>query len=52
LLFDPQTSGGLLLAIPEDQADSLLRDLRQTGIAAATIIGQAMTSPQPNLRII
>lgn len=27
LLFDPQTSGGLLLCVPADQADSLLHDL-------------------------
>ncbi len=52
LLFDPQTSGGLLLAVPEDQADALLRDLRQAGIAVATIIGQAEACSQPKLRIV
>lgn len=31
LLFDPQTSGGLLLALPSDQAQSLLADLRASG---------------------
>ncbi len=31
LLFDPQTSGGLLLALPADQAESLLADLRASG---------------------
>jgi selenide,water dikinase len=29
LLFDPQTAGGLLLAIAEDKAESLLAELRQ-----------------------
>jgi selenide,water dikinase len=29
LLFDPQTAGGLLLAISEDKADDLLTDLRR-----------------------
>lgn len=52
LLFDPQTSGGLLLAVAEDQADALLRELRQAGIAAASIIGQALAGPQPRLRIV
>ena len=52
LLFDPQTSGGLLLAVAEDQADALLRDLHQAGIAASTIIGQAQAGPQPKLRIV
>ncbi len=41
LLFDPQTSGGLLLALPEQQADALLRDLQAAGIGA-TIVGRAI----------
>ena len=52
LLFDPQTSGGLLLAVAGDQADALLRDLHQAGIAASTIIGQALASPQSRLSIV
>ena len=40
LLFDPQTSGGLLIAVPPDRADRLLDDLRQAGDNAA-IIGEA-----------
>ena len=39
LLFDPQTSGGLLIAVPPDRADRLLDDLRQAGDNAA-IIGE------------
>jgi selenide,water dikinase len=41
LLFDPQTSGGLLLAVPADQADPLLRALHGQGVDAAAIVGQA-----------
>ena len=40
LLYDPQTSGGLLLALPEDQARKLLRQLHEAGIAEAAIIGR------------
>jgi selenide,water dikinase len=40
LLYDPQTSGGLLLALPEDQARKLLRHLHEAGIADAAIIGR------------
>jgi selenide,water dikinase len=40
--FDPQTSGGLLIALPSGQAIRLVRALRSRGVAAATIIGQAV----------
>jgi selenide,water dikinase len=38
LACDPQTSGGLLLSVPETQADAALRALR-TRFSAASIIG-------------
>ncbi|MBP3661259.1 MAG: selenide, water dikinase SelD [Oscillospiraceae bacterium] len=38
ILYDPQTSGGLLFALPEAEAQSCLAQLRQT-IPAAAIIG-------------
>jgi selenide,water dikinase len=31
LLFNPETSGGLLIAVPEDHADALLVDLAAAG---------------------
>ena len=37
LLFDPQTSGGLLMAVSADRADTLLADLRSQGSQAAVI---------------
>ncbi len=37
LLFDAQTSGGLLLAIPPPGHQALLEDLRQRGLPAATV---------------
>ena len=42
LLFDPQTNGGLLFALPEQQADLLVGSLRDAGVAAATRIGTAV----------
>jgi selenide, water dikinase len=39
LLFDPQTAGGLLLAIAEDKADDVLTDLRRN-YSRAQIIGR------------
>ncbi len=39
LLFDPQTSGGLLAALPATAADACLQDFQQQGYPAAAIIG-------------
>jgi selenide,water dikinase len=41
LFYDPQTAGGLLLAISEDKADDLLRDLRRN-YPRADVIGRVM----------
>jgi selenide,water dikinase len=40
LLFDPQTSGGLLIALPPDEGKELLRRLQDSGIQEAAIIGE------------
>ncbi|MGL5080271.1 MAG: selenide, water dikinase SelD [Microcoleaceae cyanobacterium] len=39
LLFDPQTSGGLLASVPKNQANSCLQDLKYRGYSDACIIG-------------
>ena len=38
IFFDPQTSGGLLFAIPGDEAEACLKELKEV-IPAAAIIG-------------
>ena len=40
ILFDPQTSGGLLAAVPGDQAERLVAALRDAGIEAARQVGR------------
>ena len=37
LLYDPQTSGGLLLSVPHNQADELMNRLKMDNITAARI---------------
>lgn len=41
LLADPQTSGGLLVAVAPDRADSVLGTIREAGYPGAAIIGTA-----------
>lgn len=38
--FDPQTSGGLLIAVPEAEGRALLSELKREGVEAATLIGR------------
>jgi selenide,water dikinase len=45
LLYDPQTSGGLLLSLPESQVDALLSDIREAGMISAVKIGEVIEEP-------
>lgn len=50
LLHDPQTAGGLLAAVPKDQAQALLSEVRRQGHAAAIIGTLEQGPPQITLR--
>lgn len=45
LLYDPQTSGGLVLAVPGDQAGALVSALHSAGVSAAVKIGDVTDKP-------
>ncbi len=40
LLSDAQTSGGLLMAVPEERVDRLVRALRDRAVPAAAVVGE------------
>lgn len=42
ILYDPQTSGGLLVAVPGGQAEDLTKALHDAGVADATIVGDVL----------
>jgi selenide,water dikinase len=45
LLFDPQTSGGLLICIDRDDAAKLVDELNQKGINESAVIGEVISAP-------
>src|SRR4030043_1115353 len=50
LIFDPQTSGGLVISLDTDVADDCLKELKDEGIKSAGIIGDIL-SPHPKGRL-
>jgi len=51
ILFDAQTSGGLLISVPEQDAQSLLERLHQEGVEAAAIVGEVVEQPKAKIVI-
>lgn len=47
IVFDPQTSGGLLVAVPENHADALLQKLISSGVSDSKIIGNVSEREDP-----
>lgn len=52
LLADAQTSGGLLISLPEKSAAGLVSDLRSQGIASAAVIGYAETGKESKIVLV
>ena len=48
LVFDPQTSGGLLISLPRSEAEQMVLEMRKSGITSASIVGEVI----PGGRII
>jgi len=52
LLFDPQTSGGLLISVADSQADDLIAQLKKEGVETAVRVGDVVASDKPHIRIV
>jgi len=46
ILFDPQTSGGLLIAVSAEKAPALVKRMRDEDISEAAIIGEIVAEPK------
>ncbi len=51
LLFDPQTSGGLLFAVDADKAESLRDELRAAGLPAE-MVGEIVERTEPEILVV
>jgi selenide,water dikinase len=53
LMFDPQTSGGLLLAIPSERVEDLMRTLIAERVESSAVIGEVLEiEPGGRLQIV
>ncbi len=51
VLFDPQTSGGLLITVPDDQKEPLMKKLQERGVTSAKIIGRIVERDKMEIRV-
>ena len=51
ILYDPQTSGGLLISVPDSEARLLLTRMHENGIQEAAIIGEIVAEPKGKVTV-
>jgi selenide, water dikinase len=49
ILFDPQTSGGLLIGVAPESAGALVTELKAEGIETAAVIGEVTAEPRERI---
>lgn len=52
LLYDPQTAGGLLISVPEEEGPQLVTELHAAGIFSASHIGDVIAAEKPGIEIL
>ncbi len=52
LFYDPQTSGGLLISLPSDSAERLVKRLRDEGHRETAIIGEVVAEPGGKVELV
>jgi selenide,water dikinase len=52
LLFDPQTSGGLLIAMAEDKAATFVSELKEKFHIQAHIVGRVIAREDVDIKVV
>jgi selenide,water dikinase len=52
ILFDPQTAGGLLIALTADQAEGLVAKMHVQGLSDAAIVGDIVAEPAGRIQLL
>ena len=52
ILFDPQTSGGLLISVSKTKASALVNELKNAGVPESAVIGNVVASPAGKIQVI
>jgi selenide,water dikinase len=50
-LFDPQTSGGLLICVAPERAQDLLKALKEKGVQDAAMVGEVVAEPKEKILV-
>jgi len=51
LLFDPQTSGGLLICVAPERAEDLLKSLKAKGVQDSALVGEVIAEPKEKILV-
>jgi selenide,water dikinase len=51
VLFDPQTSGGLLICVAPEKAAELLKALKAKGVQDAAMVGEVVAEPKERIKV-
>ena len=52
ILYDPQTSGGLLISLPPNEAKELVATLKEEGLVHSCIVGEVVEEPPGKIRLL